>query len=221
MIKHNQVGAISGVVLSLILTVVMLLATIGFAGWAFTSRQDYKDNSDQKAAAAAEVAKEQTRKAKDKEFEQKYKEPFRTYAGPAAYGSLTLQYPRTWSGYVAEAANGSAVVDGYFSPNIVPSASDKNSVFALRIQVLNQPYAQVLQSFTSQQQQGKLTVAAYALPKMPEVVGVLATGQLSDQKTVTMVVLPLRSQTIQIWTEGNQYLEDFNRNILPNVSFSP
>jgi hypothetical protein len=36
-----------------------------------------------------------------------------------------------------------------------------------------------------------------------------------------MVVLPLRSQTVQIWTEGTQYVDDFNKLILPNFSFSP
>jgi hypothetical protein len=36
-----------------------------------------------------------------------------------------------------------------------------------------------------------------------------------------MVVLPLRSQTLQIETAGSQFLGDFNNNILPNFSFSP
>jgi hypothetical protein len=33
--------------------------------------------------------------------------------------------------------------------------------------------------------------------------------------------LPLRSQTVKIWTEGSQYGGDFNKYILPNFSFSP
>ena len=221
MIKHNQDGAVSGVAISLIITIVFLIAALGFAGWAYTSRQDYKNNSDQKAAVAAEQAKQQESIAKNKEFAETSKKPLKTYAGPEAYGGLHLEYPKTWSGYVDDSGTGTALLDAYFSPNVVPPTSNKNSVFALRAQVINQTYAQVLQTFSSQQQAGKLTAVAYTLPKLPKVVGVMLTGQINDNKNVTMVVLPLRSQTIEIWTEGNQFTDDFSRNILPYITFSP
>ena len=133
-----------------------------------------------------------------------------------------VSFPKTWSGYVDDSWQRSAgLVDGYFAPGVVPAVTNRNQFLRCAVQVLNQPYAQVLQSFAGQQQTGKLTISAYALPKLPKIVGVLATGQITDEKTVTMVVLPLRSQTLQIWTEGTQYLDDFNKNILPNFSFSP
>jgi hypothetical protein len=76
-------------------------------------------------------------------------------------------------------------------------------------------------AFSTQQKAGKLQVSAYSLPKLPKVVGVRVVGQLQQDQSVDMVVLPLRSQTLEIWTEGSQYANDFNSYILPNFSFAP
>lgn len=221
MIKRNQDGAASGVVISLILCVLLLIGAVVFAGWAYTSRQDYKDNSDAKAAAAADEAAQKESTLKDKQFAEQSKSPLKTYKGPDTSGSLQISYPKTWSGYVDDSGQGSAVLDAYFNPGVVPSISNQNSVFALRVQITSQTYAQTLQGLQGQQQAGQLHVSAYALPKLPKVVGIKADGQLNNQKKVSMVVLPLRSQTLQIWTEGDQYVNDFNQYILPNLTFSP
>lgn len=224
MINHNQDGVISGVVVSLILTVLLLCGAVGFGAWAFSQRQDYKNNVDNKIAIATEAARQAESTAKAKEFAEKDKQPLQTYNGPEAYGSVVIMYPKTWSGYVDSSGTSQALVDGYFSPGVVPSITDANSAFALRVEVSHQPYAQVLDTFKSQQQSGKVTIDAYALPKLPKIVGVKVTGQLTGDdtaKTTTMVVLPLRSDTLKIYTEGNQYLNDFNTYVLPNFSFSP
>lgn len=221
MIKHNQDGAVSGVVVSLIFSVLLLIGAIGFAGWAFTSRQDYKDNSDAKAAVAVDKAKQELGKTKDLEFAQKYKQPLIAYNGPEASGSLKIMYPKTWSGYVDPGGASGASLDGYFAPGVVPTIQSQSSVFSLRVQVSSRTYAQAVSDLDGQRQAGKLTATAYALPKLPKITGVKVVGQLSNQKNVTMVILPLRSQTLQIWTEGDQYIKDFEDLILPNFSFSP
>jgi hypothetical protein len=98
---------------------------------------------------------------------------------------------------------------------------DGNTNFALRVQVSSQSYSDILGQYQNQQQTGTVTVKPYSLPKVPSVVGVEVTGQLINNVSGTQVILPLRNQTILIWTEGTQYLNDFNNNILPNFSFSP
>jgi hypothetical protein len=221
MLKHNQDGAVSGVLISLVLACFLLIGAIIFGAWAFTSRQDYKNNANAKVSAAVDTAKQQESARKDAEFTETAKNPLKLYQGPETYGSLAVSYPKTWSGYVDDTGTGNALIDGYFAPGVVPSVSDQNASYALRVQVIAQTYSQVLQSYTSQQQTGKLNVKAYALPKFPNIVGVQMTGQLDTKATVTMVILPFRSQTIKIWTEGTQYVSDFNNYVLPNFSFAP
>lgn len=219
--KHNQDGAVSGVGISLILTVLLLVGAIGFGAWAYQERQKYKTNTDALVAVAVDAAKQAANAAKEKDFLERVKQPYKTYQGPDATGSLVVVFPKTWSGYVDDSGSGAARLDGYFAPGVVPPATNPNSIFALRLQVVEQSYDKVLESFVSQQRSGKLNISVYALPKLPQIVGVQVKGELSNKKTVTMVVLPLRADTLQIWTEGSQYLHDFNTDILPNVSFSP
>jgi hypothetical protein len=221
MIKHNQDGAASGVMISLILTIVLLLGAIGFGFWAFSSRQDYKDNSDAKADAAVRVAVEKESATKDKQFAEEEKNPLKTYNGPEALGSLVIKYPKTWSGYVSANTGSNSSLDAYFNPDVVPAVGNQDSTFALHVQVVSQPYTRTLQTFANQQKAGKLTISAYALPKLPKVVGVRVTGKLSQRHDGTVVVLPLRSQTIEIETDGTQFLSDYDNIILPNFSFLP
>lgn len=222
MVKLDQSG-VAGAVVSLVLCVILLLAAIGFGAWAFSSRQDYKNNTDAKISAAVIVAKQQEDAVNAKQYAEAAKNPLVTYNGPETYGSIVLEYPKTWSGYVDSTGNGNALVDGYFSPGVVPAINSQTSVFALRMQVINQSYSQTLQSLQGQTQNGQATVVAYSLPKLPKVVGVEVTGELQSNQsaTTTMVVLPLRSQTLEISTQGTQYLSDFNTYVLPNFSFSP
>lgn len=220
MLKHNQDGAVSGVLISLILTVLLLLGAIGFGGWAYSQSQHYKNDVDAIVAEAEEATKQKTSEAKDKQFAEEAKKPLKVYNGPEAFGSIVLHFPKTWSGYADVGASNSGF-KAYFAPGVVPSVNDQNAAFALRIEVVNQDYAQVLQSLSSQQKSGKLSVSAYALPKLPKTVGVKVTGEITQGKTATMVVLPLRSDTLKVWTEGTQFVGDFNTNILPNFSFSP
>jgi hypothetical protein len=221
MMKHNQDGAVNGVVVSLIMTVVLLVAVIVFASWAFSSREDYKKHAGLKIQAAVTVAKKQQVALDQEQFAQAAKNPLKTYNGPEAYGSLVINYPKTWSGYVDDTGSDSALVNGFFSPGVVPSISSPTSVFALQVQVLGQPYSETLQSLSSQLQAGTITVNAYSLPKLPKIVGIEATGLITGTTNQTMVILPLRAETIEISTQGTQYLGDFNQYILPNFSFSP
>jgi hypothetical protein len=224
MINRNQVGAVNGLAVSLVLVGLLLIGAIIFGTWAYGGRQDYKNNVDAKIADAVKIAKQQEGSLKDKQFQEAEKNPLKTYNGPQAYGSVVLAFPKTWSAYVAEgnSGNGSSLLDGYFYPGAVPSIENEGSVFALRIQVLDEPYAETLKDVaTLQQSKTPPTVTPYALPKVPNTVGVRVNGELPNDKSGAMIILPLRDQTLEVWTEGSQFIGDFDNIILPNLSFSP
>lgn len=222
MLKRNQHGGVVAI-LTITMLVILLGGALAFGLWANSGREDYKNNVDSKIAAAVSVAKQQQQTADNATFAEQEKSPLRTYNGPEAYGSMVIQYPKTWSAYVDDTGSSSnALVDGYFNPGTVPSISQQGQVFALRVQVLSESYSQALNDFSGLQQGGQLSAATpFALPKVPKVVGVEVSGQLPDDQSGTMIVLPLRSQTLEISTDGAQYLNDLNKYILPNFSFSP
>lgn len=215
--KLNQAGSL---VLPFIIVFVLLLGSLGFAAWAFTSRQDYKNNSDKKAAAAAEEAVKAEDVKKDAEFAEKEKSPLKTYVGPATFGSLTIQYPKTWSAYISE-GNAAQPIDGYFNPDFVPNITSQSTNFALRIKIVNSDYTTVMKTFDANVAIGKAHVTAYRPAKVQNVLGSMISGTVAANKQGTMVVLPLRDKTIELWTEGADYVNDFNNTILPNLTFVP
>lgn len=211
----------SVLVIPLVLSTVFLIGAIAFGVWAFSNMLDYKNNVTAKVNTAVTVAKQQEDGVKDAQFAQQEKYPFRTYAGPSAYGNITVQYPKTWSAYVIDDTNSSPFIDGYFYPNTVPDTQSQQSSFALRIQLVQDSYNDVLTSITGSVQQGQVKVSPYAFPKEPTIVGARVDGAFESNKTGSMIVLPVRNMTLKVWTESPQYEDDFNNNILPNLSFSP
>ena len=217
----NQAGLMNILLIPLILLSLFFVAAVGFGVWAYQSRQDYKYNTDQKINAAVTIAKQQESTVKDKEFAEKEKSPLKSYNGPSAYGSISIQYPKTWSAYVSDNTGSDPYVDGYFYPGVVPNITNDKAVFALRVQVVQQSYSDVLNNFQSDVDEGKVKVSPYKLAKVPSVVGSRLEGTIENEKVGTMILLPMRDKTLKLWTNAVQFRGDIDTYILPNITFSP
>ncbi|MEO5627913.1 MAG: hypothetical protein ABIQ89_03420 [Candidatus Saccharimonadales bacterium] len=215
----DQRGHMDMLLIPLILVAILFVAAGSFGIWAYMSRQDYKDNSDAKVDAAVVVAEQKTSTAKDVEFLEKEKQPLVSYNGPAPYGSLKVSYPKTWSAYVAEKANGSTPVDAYFHPKFVPAQTPDVS-YALRVQISDTSFASVVKTFDNAVKSGKVKASAYVPANAPNVTGVRFDGEIASKKQGSMIIVPIRDKSLKIWTESQDFVKDFNENILPNYTFS-
>lgn len=218
--QHDQRGEINILLIPLILVTLLFIAVGGFAYWAYNGRQHFKNDVDTIVTDNVNANTQKVQAADAAKYAEAAKNPFATYVGPEAYGAVHVVYPKTWSAYV-DTSNQSNPVNGYFYPAVVPSINDPESSFALRVQVVPTSYDSVVGQFKGQLQQGTVTVTPYALPKVPDTVGVRIDGQITPTKRGSMIVLPVRDKTLKIWTEASPFTADFNNNILPNFSFSP
>lgn len=216
----DERGALNVLLIPVILLSLLFVGTAVFAVWAYGGRQDYKNNVDAKISQAVDANKKVVQAADARQYAEAAKQPLKTYTAPEQYGSVAVSYPKTWSGYVATASAGN-VIDGYFEPGVVPDVQDTASTYALRVRILSQAYSQALTQFSAFVKQNKLTMTAYSLPKLPQIGGMYLTGQITQQQKGTMVVLPLRDKTLEVWTESDAYLSDFKNYVLPNLTFSP
>lgn len=207
-------------IIPLVAVVVFFMVTLGFALWAYSGRQDYKDNVDQKVETAVDVAQKETATEKDNEFIEREKQPLKEYKGPTAFGGIQIRYPKTWSAYVDETGSGASPLDGYFHPNFVPGINS-GSNFALRLQVVDRPFADELRSYDAQVKSGKATAEPYKPANVPNVVGVKVEGEIVPRKQGIVILVPLRDKTIKLSTEADSYKKDYNDNVLPNFSFTP
>lgn len=224
--KLGMRGEMSALLVPFILVILLLFGASGFGYYAYSKMNLYKNNANQLIASAVNTSDQQLTTKLNQQFAQESKSPYKTYSGPSAYGSINVTYPKTWSAYVSIDNTGSSTpIDGYFYPDVVPNiANDEDGTgtnFAMRVQVIQDNYSDVLQNFQSLVSQGNVTATPFHLAKVPSVVGTELSGQIFSQKTGTMVILPVRSEVLEIWTEGNQFQTDFNNIILPNFSFSP
>lgn len=215
-------GSTDVLLVSVILLALLFIGAAGFGFWAFTERQDYKNNVDAKVADAQDATKKQVQATDAKQYAEAAKNPLKTYSGPDAYGSVKVQYPKTWSLYV-DAANASTPVDAYFHTDYVPSVAARQT-YNLRVRVVANSYDAVSKQYAGAAKTGKVSSEVYTLPKLASVQGVKLTGQIlpSDSKVVgVMVLLPIRDKTLQVWIESASFLPDFTTYILPNLTFAP
>ena len=219
--RLSQRGAINILLIPFIMLVIFFLGAAGFGFWAFSQRNHYKNNSDQEVSAAVNQAIASQKKVDAADYAEQAKKPYDTYIGPSAFGNITVNYPKTWSSYVVENERGGNPVSGYFQPGFVPSVSDIDNTFALRVELVQTSYDTVLSQFKAALTIGKVTITPYTLPKVPSIVGSRVEGQITPTKQGTMVILPLRNMTLKIWTESNDFKGDLDTHVLPNFSFVP
>lgn len=209
-------------IIPLVLLLVVLIGVSVFAFTSYTEAQDYKANLDQKVEVAVEEAGQKIAEQKDKDFAEKEKFPYDTYTGPEAAGSLRLQYPKTWSAYViAPQGRTSKPLEAWLHPGQVPSTQDSNNSFALRVAVAQQSYEGLLKGFIAEQKAGKVTIQPYQSPNVPGVVGARLDGEIRSKKQGSMIIMPFRDKTLQMWTESVDYRADFDNIITKNFVLTP
>lgn len=198
----------------------LLLVTLIFAIWAFLTMNDYKNNSDKKSAAAVEVALKDQKTKLDAEFLEKEKSPFQPYKAASEFGSLALDYPKSWGMYVDTKVSGAtSSIDGFAHPGYVPSMTS-DTAFAFRFQVSTREYSSELKSFDSGVKSGAVKVSPFRPEKVNSVLGSKIEGQISSKRTGVMYLLPLRDKTIKIWTESTAYGADLD-SIMKSLTFVP
>ncbi len=204
-----------------IIVMLLLIATVIFALWAYAGYQDYKNNTLEKVATAVAIAKKEESSQKDKEFVEKEKIPYKTYQTSDNLAGVKFDYPKTWSAFIAEdkETNSGTPLEAYLHPNVVPS-TNSGTDFGTRVQIINKSYSDVVDQYEGKVKQGKLKIVPYKAEKVPSVLGVKIDGEINPGQINSMIVLPLRDKTLVMWTESVNYLNDFN-NIVKSLNFTP
>jgi type II secretory pathway pseudopilin PulG len=125
--QNSSSGA--GKLITTIVLVLLLIASLAFGAWTFSQMQDYKNNSDKKSIAAVAASKQTITAQLQAQFDEQSKSPYKVFKGAPDTGSISFNYPKTWSGYNDTS---SEPINAYFYPDIVPSTQGKTA-FALHM----------------------------------------------------------------------------------------
>ncbi len=199
-------GSVNGWMVGTIGCLILFLIAGSLAIWAYMQYSHEKSNVDSKVAI--EVAKGKREQA---EFDwRKYSDEAKNlrveFVGPTEYGRVSFMYTKTWSVYIANDGSDRGDYKAYFHPVSVPSITNKNSRFALRLEIINKNMDTVLNEYQSRLKKGELTSSS------TEFNGISATridGTFEKELRGSVVLMKVRDKTIRFSTDADTFKPDF------------
>lgn len=215
--RNNQQGAVSGSLIAIILISLASLLLAGLSVYLFLQYNEQKTNVDGKIALAEADARRQQQEVDDSKFAEREKEPNREFVGPDDYGRLTFSYPKTWSVYVEkDVSKAGGTYQAYLNPVVVPPVGSSGQQFALRVEIENDDFNDVVASYDSKVKSGDLKSSATS---SNGVNGTRLDGSFDDNRRGAVVIYKLRDKTISVFTDANTFKPDFE-NIIKTIKFN-
>ena len=207
-----------------ILIVALSLVSVTFIGlfiWMFTQYSSAREDVDGQIADAVVVAVDENTTKLESEFAEREKYPFQTFAGPADYGELTFEYPKTWSVYVAKDASNGGDFEAYFNPVEVKEVSNE-TIDSLRLTIKDRAFDDVADEY-QRELEGEapnLSLNAVTIGKDSKINANRYTGKIPNtEHSGIIVIFKIRDKTVIMQTDSVLFEKDFNA-LLASVRFN-
>jgi hypothetical protein len=199
----------SALIETIILVVVCLIAAVAivFAVIFFMQYNELNSSYESKVAVEVANARDAQKTEDDAGFAEKEKLPNYKFTGPSDYGSISFEYPKTWSVYVASDGSNNSDYVAYFRPSQVDPIEDEASRYALRFSILNQQINNVQQEYESKLEEG-LTSTVFNADNN-KISGTKYMGQLSENMQGIVVIFKVNDKTVVLQTDAMVYQKDF------------
>ena len=216
----------SGLVKTVAIVLLSLVAVtfVGLFIWVFLQYNEVRSDVDGKIALAVSEAKDEQAAKDEEEFAEREKNPYRVFSGPADYGQLTFEYPKTWSVYVAADASNGGTYSAYFNP-IQVNAVSKDTINALRVTIENRSFESVAESYQRDvdRKDSRLTVESVTVGNVEKGITVTAnryTGVIpGTDLNGCIVIFKIRDKTAILQTDSVLFEEDFDK-LLSTIVFN-
>lgn len=199
-------GSVNGWMVGTIGCLILFLIAGSLAIWVYMQYSHEKSNVDSKVAIEVAKGKSEQAESDQKKFSEEAKNPRIEFVGPSEYGRVSFMYPRTWSVYIENDGSNRGDYKAYLNPVAVPSASNKASRFALRLEIINKNLDTVLNDYQSRLKKGELTSSS------TEFNGISATridGTFEKELRGSVVLMKVRDKTIRFSTDADTFKPDF------------
>ena len=212
---------------SLIKTIAIIalsLVSVTFIGlfiWMFVQYENaHTDVEGQIADAVVKAVDENTTKLEDL-FTEREKYPFKTFAGPADYGELTFEYPKTWSVYVAKDASSGGDFEAYFNPVEVNEVSD-DTINSLRLIIKTEAFDEVAADYQKELEgsDATLKLESVTIGKGVDITANRYTGIIpGTELNGFIVIFKIRDKTVIMQTDSVLFQNDYDT-LLSTVRFN-
>lgn len=217
--KKDNVGLIKTV--AIIIVSLIAVTFIGLFIWMSLQYNEVQTDVQGQIDMAVAEAKDKQAAEMEADFAEREKFPYKTFSGPADYGQLTFNYPKTWSVYIADAANKGGDFNAYFNPNQV-EAVGKDTINALRVTILNKSFEDVTADYQKKMEQkdSGLTMESVTFGKNNDITGNRYTGTIpGTDLNGYIVIFKIRDKTAVLQTDSVLFKADFEE-LLKTVQFN-
>lgn len=204
------------VIETVILVIVSLIAVtfIGLFIWKYLEWDNVKTDVDGQIDAAIAVAVSENTTTLENEFVEREKYPYKSFMGPADYGSVSFEYPKTWNLYVAKDASNGGNYEAYFNPGEVLPVS-ATTINALRFTIQDKAFDNVAKTYESSVKSGKL---AMVTRNIGGVVANVYEGDITNNIRGIVTIFKVRDKTVVIQTDSELFKDEYYK-LLDTVSF--
>lgn len=199
----------------LVFTTILTITFLGLFIWMFFQYNEASTDLEGKVELAVAEAENDIRTTLEKEFEEKEKYPYRTFAGPIDFGQLTFEYPKTWSVYVPNDASRGQDFHSYFNPGQVNVVADE-TIMSLRVSIINTLTEEVKEDYAKKVEDGEMTVSTTVVNGVNVDV---YTGLLDSDLQGIVCLFKIRDKTAIIQTDAMLFKDDFYR-VLSTIRFN-
>ncbi len=194
--------------LVLIAVCIIAAAAIVFAVIFFMQYNELKTNYDSEKNLEVSKAVKAQQDKDEATYEERAKEPFYSFTGPSDYGSISFEYPKTWSTYIEKDGTNNSDFIAYFQPKQVDPINNKSSRYALRFQIQNRQITSVQTTYETKLKSGKLTSRAFSTDDNA-LSGTWYEGEVDNGIRGIVILLKVNDKTLIVQTDAEAYRSDF------------
>ena len=217
---------IAGLVKIIAIVILSLIAVtfIGLFIWMYVKYDEAStDVEGQINIAVAEAKDEQAMQLED-EFSEREKYPYKTFTGPADYGALSFEYPKTWSVYVEKAADKGGDFNAYFNP-VQVDAVGKDTINSLRVTISTKSFDDVVSDYQRKMERKDSGLSMQSVEigdaeKDSTVTANYYTGTIPDTDlSGYIVIFKIRDKTVILQTDSVLFQAEFDK-LLDTINFN-
>lgn len=175
-----------------------------------------KTDVDGQINAAVALKEAQVTTELEEQFAEREKLPYDEFQGPADYGSVHFEYPRTWSVYVARDAANGGDFESYFNPGQVNPVSNQ-TINALRFFIRDASFDSVIRNYENLVKNQKVE---FTTRNIGGILANLYVGELANGIQGAAAVFKLRDKTVILQTDAAIFLSDYDK-ILNSITLIP
>lgn len=204
-------------VIETVILVIVSLIAITFVGlfiWKYLEWDSVKTDVEGQIDAAVALAVSNNTTEMENQFLEREKYPYKSFMGPADYGSVSFEYPKTWNLYIAKDAAKGGNYEAYLNPGEVLPVGN-TTINALRLTIQDKAFDTVAKSYEGAVKSGKLTMVTR------DIGGTVAnvyTGDISSNIRGIVTIFKVRDKTVMIQTDSELFSDEYYK-LLDTVSF--